>query len=399
MRWLRKILDGQERFFQEDGPLERLHPLYDALDTFLYDPNELTAVAPHVRDAVNLKRYMIAVVLCLLPSTCVSIYNGGLRAIVMIAVSYTVGAIVEIVFGIVRREPINEGFLVTGLLFPLTLPVTTPLWQVAVGVAFGVIFGKEVFGGTGHNPFNPALVGRCFLLIAYPVDISPEKWVAPGAGLLGNATHYFYSGVHEGRRAIFDLFDGTTLPHAVDAISGATPLGTAAVGGWPAVHEHFSLWQMAIGNVPGSLGEVSALAALVGGIALCLMKVANWRVPVSMLGAATLLSAGLYYGVNPLLASGAGGPPPFEPPLFHLLAGGMVFGAMFMATDPVSSPTTDKGRFGYGALIGIGAVLIRELTGYPEGVMFAILLGNMFAPLIDEVTYSAVRRREANRVP
>lgn len=398
MRWLRAILDRQEKLFTGDGPLARLHPLFEAIDSFLYDPNELTDAAPHVRDAMGLKRYMFIVVICLLPPTLMAIYNGGNRVLLMFLVSYTVGGIIETIFSMVRKEPINEGFLVTGLLFPLTLPVTTPLWQVAVGVTFGVIFGKEVFGGTGHNPFNPALTGRCFLLIAYPVDISPDKWLAPGRGLFGNALHYFYAGRADGRRAIFDWFDGSSLPHAVDAISGATPLGTADVGGYPAVLEQFSTLQMALGNVTGSIGETSAVACVIGGVLLCLTKVGNWRVPVAMLSAAAGLSAVLYYGVNPML-DGADPARLFEPPVFHLFAGGMMFGAVYMATDPVSSPTTDRARWVYGVLIGMCAVLIRELTGYPEGVMFAILLGNTFAPLIDEMMYAGVRRREAQLVP
>ena len=397
MKFLRRMLDSQEPLFLEGGPFPRLHALYDAIDTFLFDPNELATTAPHIRDAMNLKRYMIAVVVCLLPPLTVAIYNGGLRAIAMIVVSYAVGGAVETVFALHRREPINEGFLVTGILFPLTLPVTTPLWQVGVAIAFGVLFGKEVFGGTGHNPFNPALVARCFALIAYPVDISPDKWVAPGQGLLGNTLHYFYVGVHDGRRAIFDWFDGSALPHAIDAVSGATPLGAAAVGGLSAVQEQFTPMQVFLGQIPGSLGETSVLACLLGGALLFAMKIGNWRVPVSIFGTVAVLSAALYYGVNPSL-SAAGAGALFEPPTFHLCAGGLVFGAVYMATDPVSSPTTDRGRYIYGILIGIGAVLIRELTGYPEGVMFAILLGNVFAPLIDEAVYAGVRRKEASFV-
>ncbi len=395
MRPLRRFLDWVEPAFTEDGVFTRLHPLFDAMDTFLYDPNELATAAPYVRDAINLKRYMILVVVCLMPPTMMAVYNGGLRSLAIILTSYAAGGAVEAVFAMRRREPINEGFLVTGLLFPLTLPVTTPLWQVAAGVAFGVIFGKEVFGGTGHNPFNPALVGRCFVLLAYPVDVSPDKWVAPGSGLFGNALHYFYAGMHEGRRAIFDLFDGSALPHAIDAVSGATPLGAAAVGGLPAVQEQFSMLHLFLGHVPGSLGEASVLASIVGGVFLCAMKIGNWRVPVSMLGTVAALSAVLYYQVNPLLGPTADPGMLFEPPLFHLVSGGMVFGAVYMATDPVSSPTTDRARYLYGILIGIGAVLIRELTGYPEGVMFAILLGNMCAPSLDELMYRGVRRREA----
>lgn len=396
MRPLRRLLDRIAPYVEPDaGVLRQLHPLYDALDTFLFDPNELTTTAPHVRDAMNLKRYMILVVVCLGPPTMMAVYHGGLRALAIILTSYAVGGAIESVFAVARREPINEGFLVTGMLFPLTLPVTTPLWQVGLGIAFGVVFGKEVFGGTGHNLFNPALVARCFLLLAYPVDISPDKWVAPAAGPTGQVMHYFYAGVHEGRRAIFDLFDGSALPHAVDAISGATPLGAAAVGGWPAVQEQFTTLQMFLGQIPGSLGETSALACLLGGLLLCGMKIANWRVPFSMLGTVAAMSAVLYYWVNPLLGADVAPAALFEPPVFHLFAGGMMLGAFFMATDPVSSPTTDRARYLYGIVIGIGAVLIRELTGYPEGVMFAILLGNLCAPTLDEFMYGRVRRMEA----
>jgi Na(+)-translocating NADH:ubiquinone oxidoreductase B subunit len=275
----------------------------------------------------------------------------------MIIVSYAAGGAVEVLFAAIRKEEINEGFLVTGLLYPLILPPTLPLWMVALGVAFGVTVGKEIFGGTGRNLFNPALVGRCFLFMAYPSAMGGTCWIDPA----GNAS----------------VWGGFTQWLNVDAITGSTPLGLVAKG------ELTPLWDLWLGNVPGSLGATSSLAIIVGGVFLLLTKVANYRVTVGMLGSFAALG-----GI--LSATGQ-----FGPIGFHLLAGGLLFGAFFMATDPVSAPSTNPARWMYGILIGVLTVLMRKFTPLPEGVMFSVLLGNIFAPILDEIVIRLRMRRIA----
>jgi Na+-transporting NADH:ubiquinone oxidoreductase subunit B/electron transport complex protein RnfD len=269
----------------------------------------------------------------------------------MIIVSYAAGGAIEVLFAIVRKEDIAEGFLVTGLIFPLVLPPTMPLWMVGVSVAFGVLVGKEVFGGTGRNLFNPALVGRCFALLAYP------KAMAAG-----------------GIEPIKE-FPGRLLQYVsaanVDAITEATPLGLAKQGLWDRVE----LSDLFFGAVSGSAGETCALAIIIGGVFLLVTRVGNWRTVVSILGAFVLTTACLHLGEDKL----------YKLVPWHLCAGGILFGAFFMATDPVSSPMTNGGKWMYGIVIGVVAVLIRNLTGYVEGVMFAILLGNIVAPVLDEL--------------
>jgi Na(+)-translocating NADH:ubiquinone oxidoreductase B subunit len=265
----------------------------------------------------------------------------------MIIVSYAAGGAVEVAFAVIRKEEINEGFLVTGLLFPLILPPGLPLWMVAVGVIFGVLVGKEIFGGTGRNLFNPALVGRCFLLLSYGGAMG-GAWIEPGGGLFGRLFQYETS--------------------AVDAVSQATPLFKAAAEN----PQLTPLSELFFGNILGCAGETSALALILGGVLLLLFGVANWRTVVSILIAFGAMTAILVGGDMHLL-------------MFHYLAGGLLLGAFFMATDPVSSPMTNGGKFVYGALIGLATALIRLKTPLFEGMMFAILAGNMFAPIIDEV--------------
>ncbi len=357
MKVLLDLFERLRRHFGEGGKLRIAKPIFDAGENFFFAPATRTASMPHVRDPLDIKRFMLMVIIALAPCVVASVYFFGLRVLAMIAVSYAVGGAVEVLFAIVRKEEINEGFLVTGLLFPLILPPTLPLWMVAVGVASGVVVGKELFGGTGRNLFNPALVGRCFLALAYPKDIS-SNWIRPVAEFPGRLMQYI---------SISD----------VDAITSATPLTMAKQGQWA------NLQDMFLGNVSGSVGETSALAIIIGGLFLLLTRVANWRTVVGVLGSSVLLAAVLHYGH----------PARFTTPSRHLLAGGLLFGTFFMATDPVTSPVTNAGKWVYGIIIGLTTVLIRNFTGYVEGVMFAILLGNITAPILDEAVIRFCMRR------
>jgi Na(+)-translocating NADH:ubiquinone oxidoreductase B subunit len=330
----------------ERGRLARAGPLFDAVNHFFLWPRTATTTAPHIRDPLDVKRYMTMVIVALVPALAAGLYFFGLRVLAIIAVSYAVGGTIEVLFACVRREEINEGFLVTGLIFPLILPPGVPLWMVALGVAAGVVIGKEIFGGTGRNPFNPALVGRCLLTLAYPAQMA--RWIEPAAAWPGRLLQYATS---------------------VDAVSVATPLAEAKKGVFAGVGDLF--W----GHVAGSVGETSAAAILAGAIFLVLVGVANWRTMAATLGSFAALGLSLHA----LL------PQTFGPVGWHLLAGGLLFGAVYMATDPVTSPITNGGKIAYGILIGGLVLLIRNLTGYVEGVTFAILLGNITAPTLDEI--------------
>lgn len=357
MKALLNLFERLRRHFSEGGKLQAAKPLFEAAENFFFAADTRTPSAPHVRDPLDVKRFMSVVIIALLPCVLASFYFFGLRVLAIIVVSYAAGGAVEVLFAVVRKDQINEGFLVTGLLFPLILPPALPLWMVAVGVAFGALVGKELFGGTGRNIFNPALVGRCFLALAYPRAMS-SNWIRPVAEFPGRLLQY-------------------VSVSSVDAVSSATPLGMAK-------HNQLaSLSDLFFGNVPGSAGETCALAAIVGGVFLLLTRVANWRTVAGVLGSFVLLAGALYWHE----------PARFATPLWHLLAGGLLFGAFFMATDPVTSPTTNWGKWAYGAIIGSTTVLIRNFTGYVEGVMFAILLGNIAAPILDEVVVRFRMRR------
>jgi len=337
-----------------------MKPLYEAMENFFFAPPSRTLYAPFSRDPLDIKRYMSMVIIGLLPCVAASLYFFGLRVIPMIIVSYMAGGVVEVAFAVIRKEPIAEGFLVTGLIFPLVLPPATPLWMVAVGCAFGVFVGKEIFGGTGRNLFNPAIVGRCFLVLAYPSAMS-SSWVEPGKGITGRLLEYVSNS-------------------NVEAMTSAIPLIEAGKHGLE------DMSHLVLGNVSGCIGETSGLMIICGGIFLLLTKVSNWRTVVSVLGAAVLFEA-ILHGVNP---------EQYAPALWHLFAGGLLFGAFFMATDPVSSPSTNEGKWIYGILIGSIAILIRNFSGYVEGMMFAILLGNIVAPIIDEVVFKVRLRMLRN---
>jgi len=369
VKWLLKIVDAVRPTFEEGGKLHVFNPVFGALEHFLFAPGDRTLGAPHVRDAMDLKRFMSMAIISVVPCAFAALYFFGWRFLAMVVVSYAAGLTVETIFAIVRKEGINEGFFVTGILFPLILPPATPLWMVGFGVAFGVFIGKELFGGTGRNVFNPALVGRCFLALAYPGPMS-RSYIEPSRDLLGCLLFKW-------------LPSGSVVESGVDAVSVATPL-SAAKGG-----EMCSTSHMLLGSISGSAGETSAILIIMGGVFLLLTRVANWRTVVSLLGSFIILTAALITGGS--VKVGMDGV--FVPVVWHLFAGGLLFGAFFMATDPVTSPTTNIGKWIYGAIIGSTTVLIRHFTGYVEGVTFAILLGNIVAPILDEAIIGVRIRR------
>ncbi len=382
MNPLKKLLDRSEKHFTGSGKFNRLAPLFDATKTFFFFPSPKAAYRPFVRDNLDLKRFMSFVLIALLPVLVFGIYNTGFQAglalgesftfiqafllgsryvLPIIIVSYGVGFFWEILFAVVRRHQISEGFLVTGLLFPLTLPATIPLWQVALGISFGVVIGKEVFGGTGRNFLNPALTGRAFLFFSYPLSMSGEVWVA--------------------------------AKNTVDGVSGATALSVMALEGEKITaalsNSGFTLSNLFFGLVPGSIGETSALCCIIGALFLVLTKIANFRI---MLGgiAGLIVTSIIFYmipgGSDSWMNAG---------PLYHLCAGGFLFGIIFMATDPVSAPGTNPGRWIFGFLIGFLTVTIRVVNpAFVEGTMLAILFMNVFAPLLDHIVikYNASKR-------
>ena len=386
--------------FEKGGKFERLYPLYEAGDTFARTPGDVTKGAPHVRDSIDQKRLMMFVIYALLPCLFFGIWNAGnqfniangvedatlatdlLRGSAMVLpivfVSYLVGGIWEVLFAIVRRHEINEGFLVTGMLFPLVLPPTLPLWQVAVGISFGIVIGKEIFGGVGYNILNPALTGRAFLFFAYPAQISGEKvWVGTARTALDNSIL-------------------GTVAENVDGVTQATPLAIAAAAekGADAIavlnDAGFTLWNMTVGNISGCIGSTSVIAILLGMGFLLLTGIASWRVMIS--GMVGCVAMGALFNVLPL--NNAFADLPFY---YHLVMGGFLFGIVFMATDPVSCSATNTGKLIYGFLIGVLTVLIRVANpAYPEGAMLAILFMNVMAPLIDHfVVQSHIKKRTA----
>ena len=357
MKKLLKIVEAIRPTFDEGGKLGTFKPIFEALENFLFSPSTITLTAPHVRGPLDVKRVMSMVIISLVPSILAATYFFGLRFFLMVIVTYAAGLSVEAIFAIVRKESINEGFFVTGFLFPLIMPPGVSLWMVALGTMFGVFIGKELFGGSGRNVFNPALVGRCFLGLAYPAKMS-ASWLSAGSGITGRLFEY-------------------ASASSVDAVSSATPLALAKQG------EFVSLSHMFLGSVSGSAGETSAIAIIIGGVFLLFTRIANWRTVVSILGSFALLGGILHYAQ----------PETVGPVLWHLCAGGLLFGAFFMATDPVTGPTTNAAKWLYGIFIGSVTVLIRNFTGYVEGVTFAILLGNIVAPILDEIVFAVRLRR------
>ena len=364
---IRRFIDKTKPNFTEGGKFAWLQSTFEAFETFAFTPNRVTKSGCHVRDAIDLKRAMIMVVIALVPAMLFGMWNigyqhytsspdivncqlsiincfwfGFLRMLPMLTVSYIVGLSIEFAFAQIRHHEVNEGFLVTGFIIPMIVPVTTPLWQLALAVAFAVIIGKEVFGGTGMNFLNPALVARAFLFFAYPTRMSGDNvWIAA------------------------DLW-GT------DAITGATPLGELAAGIRPTA----SALDMFIGTIPGSTCETSVIAIALGATLLLVTGIASWRIMLSVI---------LGGGLMGLLFNAIGTNEYMQLPFYyHYLMGGFAFGAVFMATDPVTAAQTNIGKWIYGFLIGAFAVMLRVVNpAYPEGMMLAILLMNCFAPLID----------------
>ncbi len=385
MKPLRKILDKIKPNFEKGGKLEKFYPAFNAFETFLFVPDHTTpANGTHVRDAIDLKRTMILVVLSLVPCLLFGMWNVGYhhyealgiidvslmdnfifgagKVLPIVMVSYATGLTVEFIFAIIRKHTINEGFLVSGMLIPLVMPVDVPLWMVAVAVIFAVIIGKEVFGGTGMNILNPALTARAFLFFAYPTKMTGnEVWINTS------------------------LANGQKL---VDGFSGATPLGDAAAGfadKIPGVSESF------LGIIPGSIGETSTVACLIGAAILLYTGIGSWRIMLSVfIGGYVMASVFNIFGSNTLMQLS---------PIHQLVLGGFAFGAVFMATDPVTAAHTNTGKYIYGFLIGLFAIMIRVFNpAYPEGMMLAILFMNVMAPLIDHYVVKVNIKNRLKRV-
>lgn len=381
MNSLRKFVDNIKPHFEKGGKFEKFSRTFEAFETLLFVPNETTSKGSHIRDAMDMKRTMGLVVMSLVPALLFGIWNAGYQyflatgqegttgelfleglklVLPIIVVSYVTGLAIEFLFAQIRDHEVNEGFLVSGMLIPLVVPVDVPLWMVATATAFAVIFGKEVFGGTGMNILNPALTARAFLFFAYPAYMSgDEVW-----------TH--------------GLMEGGQI---VDGFSGATPLAIASEGNlesMPAISDMF------FGFIPGSIGETSVLAILIGAFILLYTGVGSWRIMLSTVVGALVMGFLLNtFAVNPFMEI---------PAWQHLVMGGFAFGAVFMATDPVTAAQTTRGKYIYGFLIGFLAILIRVVNpAYPEGVMLAILLMNVFAPLIDHYVIEGNIKRRLKR--
>ncbi len=380
MKALERVFDRLRPRFQR-GPLGFFEPLFEAIENFHLWPKKAPATAPWIRDPLDVKRYMSMVIVGLAPPLLAGVYLFGLRALVVILVSYVVGGTVEVLFACIRREEINEGFLVTGLIFPLALPPGIPLWMVAVGIAAGVIIGKEIFGGTGRNLFNAALVGRAILTIGYPKSMG--RWIDPKVAWPGRLLEYATAPEQAAEAATGTAYGAAA---GVDAITTATPLAQAKAAlesAEPFYEQAEPVANLVWGNIQGCIGETSAVCILLGGLFLIVVGVVNWRTVVAALAAFLLLGAVL---------RGAA-PDQFGPVWWHVWAGGLLFGTFFMATDPVSGPITNPAKVMYGVLIGVLVLLIRNLTGYVEGVTFAILLGNIAAPALDELVIRMRVRR------
>lgn len=395
---LRNFFDRIEPHFLKGGKWETYFPLYEMAESFLYTPKTVTTAAPHARSYVDMKRIMTYVVLATIPCILMALYNTGLQSNLAIAefghsgwrawildafgigfnpanplanmlhgalyffpiyiVTLVAGGVFEVLFATVRKHEVNEGFLVTSMLYTLILPATTPLWQVALGIIFGVVIGKEVFGGTGKNFLNPALTGRAFLYFAYPAQLSGDSVWVP-----------------------------------VDGFTGATALAVSAADGFQQLAARgMTWWDSFLGFIPGSMGETSTLACLLGLAFLLITKIANYRMILGCLGGMIAFSALLNLigsDTNPMFAL---------PWYWHLVTGGFAFGMVFMVTEPVSGAHTNTGRYIYGALIGFMVVMIRVINpAFPEGMMLAILFGNVFAPLIDYFVVQANIKRRAKR--
>lgn len=393
MNPIRKFFDTQRKHFRPDGRLARWEPFFESIEKVFFGTAAVTRTAPHSRDSISTQRYMMMVIVMLLPCLFFGIYNVGLQAfsaagqsasfaamfwfgcqkvIPLVIISYLFGFGWEIVFAAVRKHPISEGVFVTAMLFPLTLPPTTPWWQAALGISFGVVIGKEVFGGTGRNFLNPALTGRAFLYFAYPVQMSGDAvWTAV---------------VDTGTKAVDAVSAATPL-----VVAGATQMGESAVQAL--VQAGYSAKMLFFGLYPDSIGASSTLLCLIGAVVLAIIGVASYRILIGdIIG---VLAMG--YVLN-LLAGPDAMPYLKINPFYHLLMGGTAFGIAFMTTDPVSAPHTHGARWIYGFFIGALTVLIRVFNpAFPEGIMLAILFMNVFAPLLDQIAvWARLRKRMAN---
>lgn len=394
MSALRKLIEKQRPLFEKGGKFERFYYAFEAGETFLFTPNHTTGIkGTHIKDAIDLKRMMMTVVIALIPPLLFGIYNVGHMHFIatgqeadfwrkvligaevvlpIVIVSYATGGLVEAIFAIIRKHPINEGFLVTGMLIPLIMPPTIPLWQVALATIFAVVIAKEVFGGTGMNILNVAMTARAFLYFAYPTDMSGDVW-------------YYLGG-----QQYADGFTGATalgLAAETTVVEGAQPVvATLAATN----NGMFEFWNMFMGFIPGSIGETSTLMSLIGALILIITGVGSWRVIVSVFGGALLMAYILSLaGANEFMNM---------PAYYHWVMGGLAFGAVYMATDPVSATHTNPGKWFYGALIGIITIIIRVLNpAYPEGIMLAVLFMNIFAPMIDHFVIQANKKRRLQR--
>ena len=398
MKALRNYLDKIKPNFEEGGKLAMFRSVFEGFETFLFVPNTTSKTGVHIHDSIDSKRTMTVVIIALLPALLFGMYNVGyqhnlavgsdpgfwmtfifgfLAVLPKIIVSYVVGLGIEFMVAQWKKEEIQEGFLVSGILIPMIVPVDTPLWMIAVATAFAVIFAKEVFGGTGYNVFNVALVTRAFLFFAYPAAMSGDQVFVRTS----------------------DTF-GLGAGQVVDGFSGATPLGQIAIAGKEMIGNfhvvdvlgnQISTWDYFVGLIPGSIGETSVIAILIGAVILLVTGIASWKTMFSVfVGGAAMTAIFNMIGTTVVMTVS---------PVDHLFLGGFAFGAVFMATDPVTSARTETGKYIYGLLVGAMAIIIRVLNpGYPEGMMLAILLMNVFAPLIDYYVVEANINRRINRV-
>ena len=398
MKALRNYLDKIKPNFEEGGKLAMFRSVFDGFETFLFVPNTTSKTGVHIHDSIDSKRTMTVVIIALLPALLFGMYNVGyqhnlavgsdpgfwmtfifgfLAVLPKIIVSYVVGLGIEFMVAQWKKEDIQEGFLVSGILITMIVPVDTPLWMIAVATAFAVIFAKEVFGGTGYNVFNVALVTRAFLFFAYPAAMSGDQVFVRTS----------------------DTF-GLGAGQVVDGFSGATPLGQIAIAGKEMIGNfhvvdvlgnQISTWDYFVGLIPGSIGETSVIAILIGAVILLVTGIASWKTMFSVfVGGAAMTAIFNMIGTTVVMTVS---------PVDHLFLGGFAFGAVFMATDPVTSARTETGKYIYGLLVGAMAIIIRVLNpGYPEGMMLAILLMNVFAPLIDYYVVEANINRRINRV-
>ncbi len=392
-------MDKARPSFEEGGRLHAFRSVYDGIDTFLFTPNETSRSGVHIHDSMDSKRTMIIVIVALIPCLLFGMYNAGyqhwlaagasvfpfwelmlygfLAVLPRLVVAYVVGLGIEFIVAQWRKEEIQEGFLVTGILIPMICPIETPLWMIAVATAFSVIFVKEVFGGTGYNIFNVALVTRAFLFFAYPASMSGDHAFISANPICGLGGHVNFA----------------------DGVSGATPLGQVATTVGDKLHltnivgDPLSLWDAFLGLIPGSFGETSTLCILIGAAILLFTGIASWRVMLSV------VAGGLFMGWIANLCQTPTYPASMLSPVEQLVFGGFAFAAVFMATDPVTAARTTVGKYVYGFLTGVIAILIRVYNnGYPEGAMLAVLLMNAFAPLIDYCVVQANVNRRMRRL-